>query len=448
MIKKQAWLSGVYNLENFRFVFRALKHRNYRLFFGGQSISLVGTWMQQVAMSWLVYRLTNSALLLGIVGFAGQIPAFLLSPFAGVVADRYNRHRILIVTQTLAMLQAAVLSILVFSKHIEVWQILVLSLFLGLVNSLDIPVRQAFTIEMIEDKNDLSNAIALNSSMVNLARMIGPSVAGVLIAILGEGVCFLSNAISYIAVIVSLLAMRIAPKETKPFSNHVLHDLKEGFVYVFNFVPIKDILILLALVSLMGVPYQVLMPIFARDIFHGGPKTLGFLMAMSGIGALTGAIYLAGRKSVVGLGGIIAQASALFGLGVVVFSFSRVLWFSMAIIFVAGFAMMVQMAASNIVLQTIVEEDKRGRVMSFYTMAFMGMSPFGSLLAGSLAQKIGAPHTLMFGGTCCIIGAFLFIRKLPSLREKIRPIYIKKGIIPEVARGIGAASGIEVLPEK
>ncbi|MCX5696823.1 MAG: MFS transporter [Candidatus Omnitrophica bacterium] len=448
MIKKEARFRGAYNLENFRFVFRALKHRNYRLFFGGQSISLVGTWMQQVAMSWLVYRLTNSALLLGIVGFAGQIPAFLLSPFAGVVADRYNRHRILIVTQTLAMLQAAVLSVLVFSHHIAVWQILVLSLFLGLINSFDIPVRQAFTIEMIEDKSDLGNAIALNSSVVNLARMIGPSVAGILIAVLGEGVCFLFNAISYIAVIVSLLAMRIAPKERRPFSHHVLHDLKEGFVYVFNFSPIKDILMLLALVSLMGVPYQVLMPIFARDIFHGGPKTLGFLIAMSGIGALTGAIYLAGRKSVVGLGRIIAQSSVLFGLGVFVFSFSRVLWFSMAVIFVAGFAMMVQMAASNTVLQTIVEEDKRGRVMSFYTMAFMGMSPFGCLLAGSLAQKIGAPHTLMIGGACCIIGGFLFIRKLPSLREKIHPIYIKKGIIPEVALGIGAASGIEVLPEK
>ncbi|MCX5714600.1 MAG: MFS transporter [Candidatus Omnitrophica bacterium] len=429
-------------------IFRALKHRNYRLFFSGQSISLVGTWMQQIAMSWLVYRLTNSALLLGIVGFIGQIPAFLLSPFGGVIADRYNRHRILIVTQTLAMLQALVLSILVFTKSIAVWHILMLSFFLGLVNSLDIPVRQAFTIDMIEDKNDLSNAIALNSSMVNLARMIGPSVAGILIAVVGEGLCFLLNALSYIAVIISLAAMSITPKAKKIFTNHVLYDLKEGVVYVLGFAPIKSILLLLGLISLMGVPYQVLMPIFARDIFHGGPKTLGFLMAMSGIGALTGAIYLAGRKTVVGLGRIIALASALFGLGVVVFSFSRSLWFALMVIFVAGFAMMVQMAASNTVLQTIVEEDKRGRVMSFYTMAFMGMSPFGCLLAGSLAQRIGAPHTLMFGGICCVIGAFVFSRRLPSIRKIIHPIYIKKGIIPEVARGIGAASGLEVLPGK
>jgi MFS family permease len=429
-------------------IFRALKHRNYRLYFGGQSISLVGTWMQQIALSWLVYRLTNSALLLGIVGFAGQIPAFLLSPFSGVIADRYNRHRILIVTQILAMMQAFVLAILIFTNAIAVWHILLLSLFLGLVNSLDIPVRQAFTIEMIEDKNDLSNAIALNSSMVNLARMIGPSVAGILIAVLGEGICFLLNALSYIAVIASLLAMRIAPKELRIFSNHVLHDLKEGIVYAFNFSPIRDILLLLALVSLLGVPYQVLMPIFARDIFHGGPQTLGFLMASAGIGALTGAIYLAGRKSVVGLGKIIAQVSVLFGLGVAVFSFSRVLWFALMVIFVAGFAMMVQMAASNTVLQTIVDEDKRGRVMSFYTMAFMGMAPFGSLLSGSLAQRIGAPYTLCLGGICCILGALIFMRRLPALRQKVHPVYIKKGIIPEVARGIGAASGVAVLPEK
>lgn len=401
---------------DFRFIFRALRHRNYRLFFGGQTISLIGTWMQQIAMSWLVYRLTNSALLLGIVGFVGQIPTFLLTPLAGVIADRYNRHRILIATQALAMLQALVLSILVLTKSIAVWHILALSLFMGLVNSFDIPVRQAFTIEMIENKENLSNAIALNSSMVNVARLIGPSAAGIIIAVLGEGICFLLNAVSYVAVIVSLLAMRIVPRDIRPSSNHVWHDLKEGFIYAVNFTPIKTILILLSLVSLMGMPYQVLMPIFARDIFHGGPKTLGFLMAMSGVGALIGAIYLAGRKSVIGLGKIIAVASALFGSGIVVFSFSRVLWFSMLVICVASFAMMIQMAASNTVLQTIVEEDKRGRIMSFYTMAFMGMAPFGSLLAGGLAHKIGAPYTLAFGGICCIIGAFIFIFTKKSLQ--------------------------------
>jgi len=436
------------NMIDFRLIFRALQHRNYRLFFIGQSISLVGTWMQMVAMSWLVYRLTNSAFLLGVVGFAGQIPAFLLTPFTGVIADRYNRHRILIVTQTLAMLQAAVLTILIFTGNINVGQIIALSFFLGLVSSLDIPVRQAFTVEMIEKKEDLGNAIALNSSIVNAARLIGPSIAGVLIATLGEGVCFLLNAISYCAVIVSLLLMKMAPREIKVSTNHILHDLKEGITYAFNTMPIKSILLLLSLVSLMSVPYQLLMPIFARDIFHGGPQTLGFLVAMSGVGALMGAVYLAGRKSIIGLGKRIALSSGIFGLGIIVFALSRVLWFSMAVMCVSGFAMMVQMAASNIVLQTIVDEDKRGRIMSFYTMAFMGMAPFGSLLAGSLASKIGAPNTLIFGGACCILGALMFAKNLPVLRQHIRPIYIKKGIIPEVVKGISAASGLEVLPEE
>ena len=420
------------NVIGVKHIFRALRHRNYRLFFGGQSISLVGTWMQQVAMSWMVYRLTNSALLLGIVGFSGQIPAFFLTPLAGVIADRYNRHRVLIVTQTLAMLQALILSVLVLTNRITVGQIVALSIFLGLVNSFDIPVRQAFTVEMIEEREDLGNAIALNSSMVNAARLIGPSLAGIIIAVLGEGICFLLNGVSYLAVIGSLLAMRIAPRKIKPPDTHVLQELKEGFVYAFNSTPIKFILILLSLVSLMGVPYQVLMPVFARDIFHGGSITLGFLMAMSGIGALTGAIYLASRKSVIGLGKIIPLFSGLFGLAVIAVALSGVLWFSMPVICVAGFAMMVQMAASNTVLQTIVEEDKRGRIMGLFTMAFMGMVPFGNLLAGSLASKIGAPNTLLLGGTCCVIGALMFIRKLPSLRERIRPIYIEKGIITEV----------------
>ena len=422
------------NKIDFRLVFRALQYRNYRLFFGGQSISLIGTWMQSIAMSWLVYRLTNSALLLGIVGFVGQLPSFLLMPFAGVIADRYNRHRILIVTQVLAMLQAAVLSVLVLTNTIAVWHILVLSVLLGLINAFDMPVRQAFTVEMIEKREDLGNAIALNSSMVNIARLVGPSVAGILIAVVGEGICFLLNGVSYLAAIGVLLAMKIAPRKIKPPDTHVLHELKEGFVYAFNSTPIKFILILLSLVSLMGVPYQVLMPVFARDIFHGGSITLGFLMAMSGIGALTGAIYLASRKSVIGLGKIIPLFSGLFGLAVIVVALSRVLWFSMPVICVAGFAMMVQMAASNTVLQTIVEEDKRGRIMGLFTMAFMGMVPFGSLLAGSLASKIGAPNTLLLGGTCCVIGALIFVRKLPSLREKIRPIYIEKGIITEVTK--------------
>ncbi len=437
-----------FDLNNLEHIFRALKNRNYRLFFIGQSISLSGTWMQQIAMSWLVYRMTNSAFLLGIVGFFGQLPSFMLTPVAGVIADRHNRHRILIITQTLAMLQALLLSILVFTNYIQVWQIIALSIFLGVVNSFDIPVRQAFTIEMIDKKEDLGNAIALNSSMVNMARLIGPSIGGIIIAAFGEGVCFLFNAVSYVAVIISLLIMKISRVPRKDTRQHLLRELKDGFVYAFNFAPIKYILLLLGLISLTGVPYQVLMPVFARDIFHGGPKTLGFLMAMAGIGALGGAIYLAGRKTVVGLARVIAIAAAMFGLGLIIFSHSKVLWFSLPVVAIAGFSMMVQMAASNTILQTIVEEDKRGRIMSLYATAFMGVAPFGSLIAGGLASKIGAPNTLFFGGICCIIGAYLFFRKLPLVREKIRPIYVKKGIIPEVAKGIGVASGLEILSEQ
>lgn len=376
---------------------------------------MVGTWMQSIAMSWLVYRLTNSAFLLGIVGFLGQLPAFLLMPFAGVFADRYNRHRILLVTQSLAMAQALVLTALVFTNAIAVWHIIFLSVCLGLINAFDMPVRQAFTVEMIEKREYLGNAIALNSSMVNVARLAGPSIAGILIAVAGEGVCFLLNALSYCAVIASLLAMKIVPRVVNSSRNHVLYDIREGFRYVFNSGPIRTILLLLSLVSLMGVPYQVLMPVFAHDVFHGGPKTLGFLMAMAGGGALSGALYLAGKKDTAGLERLIPEAAAVFGLGITVFSFSRVLWFSLPVIFVSGFAIMVQMAASNTVLQTIVEEDKRGRVMSFYTMSFMGMVPFGSLLAGSVAGAFGAPNTLLLGGVICILGAMVF-----ALRRKKR----------------------------
>lgn len=430
------------DLSNFKLIFRALRHRNYRLFFTGQTISLIGTWMQQIALSWLVYRLTNSAFLLGLVGFLGQIPTLLLTPFAGVIADRHHRHRILVITQALAMLQALLLAALVLTNNIKVWEIIVLSIVMGLINSFDIPVRQAFTIEMIERKEDLGNAIALNSSMVNVARLIGPSIAGIIIALLGEGLCFLINGLSYIAVIISLLMMEITKRNISPPKHHVLHELKDGFIYAFGFPPIRYILILLGLISLTGVPYQILMPIFAKDIFHGGPKTLGFLMAMSGAGALTGAIYLAGRRTVVGLGKIIAINSSLFALGVMVFAQSRVLWFSMLMLYISGFAMMVQMAASNTILQTIVEEDKRGRVMGFYSMALLGMTPVGSLLAGSLASNVGAPHTLAIGAICCLAGTVMFIKKLPSIKKIIHPIYIKKGIIPEVAEGIGAASNL------
>ncbi|MGA2622926.1 MAG: MFS transporter [Bacteroidota bacterium] len=433
--------------KGLKLTFRALRFRNYRLFFGGQLISLIGTWMQQIAVTWLVYRLTNSAFLLGAVGFAGQMPIFIVTPFAGVFADRLNRHRILVATQTLSMVQATILAILTLTGNIQIIHIFLLSIFLGLINAFDNPTRQSFVLEMIENKEDLGNAIALNSSMFNSARLLGPSIAGIVIAAIGEGLCFLLNALSFVAVIIALLAMRIAPRERKQESHGVLEGFKEGFNYAFGFAPIKYILLLLALVSVMGMPYAVLMPIFARDILHGGPRTLGFLMGATGMGAVTGAIFLASRKSVAGLSRWIPTAASIFGTGLIAFSFSRSLWLSMGLLYVVGFGMMVQMASSNSILQTISDDDKRGRVMSFYAMAFMGMAPFGSLLAGSLASFIGAPTTLMISGICCIIGATVFAAKLPMLREKIRPIYMKIGIIPEVSSGIQAAAQLTVPPE-
>ena len=429
--KKTTDPSNPQDKNGLRLIFRALSHRNYRLFFGGQGISLIGTWMQQIAMSWLAYRLTGSALLLGVVGFTSRIPTFLLASLAGVLADRWNRHRILVITQTLSMIQAMILAILVLTETVAVWHIISLSLLLGLINALDIPARQSFVVDMIEKREDLGNAIALNSSIVNGARLIGPSVAGVLIATLGEGMCFLLNGLSFIAVIMALLAMKIAPKQREMPSSQVFQGLKEGFSYAFGFAPIRSVLLLLALVSLMGMPYTVLMPIFAEKILHGGPQALGFLMGATGVGAMAGSIYLASRKSVLGLGKIIVISANLFGIGLIAFSLSRLFWLSLLFMLLTGFGMMVQMASSNTVLQTIVEEDKRGRVMSFYTMAFMGMVPFGSLLAGGLANKIGAPNTVMMGGVACILGSAMFAKKLPSLRKIAHPIYVEKGIVSE-----------------
>lgn len=436
------------NLTGPAFLLRALSHRNYRLFFSGQTVSLVGTWMTRIATSWLVYRLSSSALLLGIVGFAGQIPSFLLAPFAGVLVDRWDRHRLLVITQAMAMLQSFALGILALTGLINIWHIIVLSLFQGLINAFDMPARQAFVVEMIEKKEDLANAIALNSSMVNAARLLGPSLGGVIIAAVGEGWCFMLDGISYVAVIASLLAMNLTRRATRPGRGaNMLRQLREGWSYVSGFPPIRKILLLLALVSLVGMPYTVLMPVFANEILHGGPNTLGLLMAASGVGAFSGAIFLASRRSVLGLGKYIPLTAAIFGGGLVAFSFSRVLWLSLLLMIVTGLGFMIQMAVSNTLLQTIVEEDKRGRVMSFYTMAFMGTAPFGSLLAGSVAARIGAPHTLMFGGLGCIFGALWFANSLQALRQDVRPIYVKIGILPEMAAGIQNTSELTVPPE-
>jgi MFS family permease len=427
--------------------FRAFKYWNYRLWFSGQGISLIGTWMQRIAMGWLVYRLTNSAFLLGMVGFVSQLPILLITPFAGVFIDRWSRYNVVLIMQILAMIQAFVLAILVLLGAIQMWHVMVLSVILGIINAFDMPARQSFVIEMVDKKEDLGNAIAMNSTMFNGARLFGPSLAGLLIALVGEGICFLLNGVSFIAVIASLLMMKIKPRKIIESQASVFQELKHGFSYVYNSPPIKAILLLLGSVSLLSMSYTILMPIIASQTLHGGPSTLGFLMAATGIGAIAGALYLASKTSVLGLERWISKATAVFGLGLVAFSLSRMYWLSMLLMLFVGFGMMVQMACCNTVIQTIIDEDKRGRVMAFYTISFMGTAPFGSLLAGAVASKIGAPNTIFLSGIFCLIGAWLFRRELPALKKIIHPIYAKMGIIPEIATGIQAASQLTKPPE-
>jgi MFS family permease len=421
---------------------RAMRHRNFRLFFGGQSISLIGTWMTRIATAWLVYTLTGSAWLLGIVGFAGQIPTFLLAPFAGVWVDRLNRRHVLVVTQSLAMVQSLALAVLTLTHRITIAEILVLSVFQGFINAFDMPGRQAFLVQMIEGREDLGNAIALNSSMVNMARLVGPSLAGLVIAGFGEGYCFLIDGISYIAVIISLLMMRLPQMTLNLVVVSMATQLKEGWAYVSTFAPVRTILLLFAIISLMGMPFTVLMPVFAAKVLHGGAHTLGFLMGALGAGALVGAISLAFRKSVLGLGRVIPISSAIFGAGLIAFGLSRIEWLSLALMAITGYGMMRQMAASNTIIQTVVPEDKRGRVMSYYTMAFVGMAPFGSLLAGGLAHVMSAPMALIVTGSFCIAGAAWFATQLPNIRLHIRPIYRELGILPpEVISVMGNGGG-------
>ncbi|MBN1780974.1 MFS transporter [bacterium] len=429
-------------------MFRALNAPNYRLYFSGQGISLTGSWMQVVAMSWLVYRLTGSAFLLGFVGFSSQFPSFVLGPLAGVMIDRWNKHRTLVTTQTLFMIQAFVMASLVLSGRIEVWHIIVLSVCLGMVNAIDMPLRQSFIVILVGDKNNLGNAIALNSMMFNGARLVGPAIAGIIVAKAGEGICFLINAVSYLAVIAALLAMKHIPKEPGAGRSHVWSDLKEGFGYAFRFVPIRSILSLIALISMMGMSFHVLMPVFAREVLGGDARTLGFLMSAIGVGALFGAVILASRKSALGLEKIIAAAALIFSMGLVLLSFSRTLLLSLGLIAVAGFGMMAYMVSSNTLLQTLVDDNKRGRIMSLYTTAFMGMTPIGSLISGSLAHAIGAPHTVLIGGLICISGSLFFIRKLPEFRKTAEPVFIEKGLIPPVAEGIQSATELTAHAEQ
>ena len=386
--------------------------------------------MTRIATSWLVFRLTGSALLLGTVSFAGQIPTFIFAPLAGVWVDRLERRQVLVWTQTLSMVQSLALAGLTLSHHITIHWILALSVMQGIINAFDMPGRQSFMVQMVEDRRDLSNAIAINSSMVNMARLVGPSLAGMLIAVTSEGWCFLIDGISYLAVIASLLLMHLNLAPMKRRVSSTFTDLKEGWTYVSEFLPVRTILLLFAVVSLMGMPFVVLMPIFAATVLHGGPHTLGFLMGAMGVGALISALALAARKSVLGLVRMIPIAAAVFGFGLIGFGLSRVFWLSMIMVLIAGMGMMQGMAGSNTIIQTIVTEDKRGRVMSYYTMAFVGMAPFGSLLAGSMAHAVGAPWTVIGNGSAVVLGAAWFWTQLPAVRRAIRPIYQEMGILP------------------
>lgn len=430
----------------FSHVFRALSSRNFRLFFAGQVVSLIGLWMTRIATSWLVYRLTDSALLLGIVGFASQIPTFFVAPFAGVLVDRFNKRQLLVCTQALAMLQSLTLAGLTLSGTITITHIILLSLLQGLIDAFDMPGRQSFLVSMVDRKEDLSNAIALNSSMFNGARLIGPSIAGVVIAAWGEGICFLIDGISYIAVLAALLAMRVPP-HVNGRRRSIARDLHEGFRYITDFWPIAYILILIAMLSLFGMPYIVLMPVISRDLLGGGANTFGFLMAASGLGALSGALYLASRRTVLGLGRLIILAACLFAAALVCAALSRNLALTLLLMVVGGWSAIVQLASCNTLLQTLVEDDKRGRVMSFYTMSLMGMAPLGSLLAGFAANRIGAPQTLIAAGVLCLATAAWFARQLPAIREKVRPVYVRLGILPEVAAGLQSATTHAAPPD-
>ena len=397
-------------------ILRALASKNYRLYFCGQAVSLIGTWIQQIAMRWLVYRLTKSTLLLGFVGFASDIPVFLLVPVAGVLADKFKRHRILAITQTLAAVQAFVLAILVLTNRAAVWHIIVLSALLGIINAFDIPARQAFLVDVVEDKKDLGNAIALNSFIFNGALLIGPSIAGFLIVFFGEGACFILNGVSYLALIGALLRMKISDRKMASANLQLGRGILEGATYAFRSVPIRSILMLVALVSFMGVSYMLLMPVFAVDVLHGGPQAFGYLMSATGVGALAGAVFLASRKNIMGLGKLIVAAGISYGIGLSVLSLSHYLVLSLFIALVLGFCLMLQMASCNTILQTIVDDKKRGRMISLFVMARRGVESFGSLVAGAFAHSFGTPDTLMVGGIVCLLASVAFATKLSLLK--------------------------------
>jgi len=417
-------------------IFSSLHSRNYRLYFTGQGISLIGTWMQNIALSWLVYRLSGSVFLLGLVGFTTQIPSFILSPFAGVISDRYNRLKIMKLAQVFFMLHALTMAILVLTNTIEVWHIITLSIVFGIINAFDTPARQSLVIDLIDDPKDLGNAIALNSAIFNSGRLVGPAIAGITIAVVGEGICFLLNALSFVAVIAALMQIKIPIKQISIHPGNFKKSFAEGFHYTFHSMPIRTLITMLAILSLIGLPVVVLLPAYAKEILHGSADTLGYLMSALGAGALCGALYMASRKTVLGLGRIITVSIGVYGLALTLASFSQVTYFSMMVFFFSGLTMVLSLSSINTMLQTIADEDKRGRVMSFYAMALMGTTPIGNLLSGTLASGIGIPYTLLISGTITVLSAVWLGLNLKSLRKYVRPIYINKGILPGLPHDI------------
>lgn len=430
------------SVGSLQFILRAFSSRNYRLYFFGQLVSMMGTWLTLVATSWLVYRLASKSMphsearVLGVVNFAAQIPILVMAPFGGVWVDRFNKHRIVVITQTLSMLESFALAFLALSHVIQIWQIVALNAFQGLVNAFDVPARQSFVVDMVERREDLPNAIALSSSIVHAARLIGPAIAGFLIAHFGEGYCFLFDGFSYLGVIIALLMMHVRPHVRPVGRKHVLHEFKDGVVYAFGFAPIRALLLLTACTSILAMGLSTLMPLFASQILHGDERVFSWLVGSSGVGAFIGTIYLASRRSVLGLGGVMVIANTTLGLGMLGFSQSHYLPLSMVLLFVTGGSLVVQMAAANTVLQTIVDDEKRGRLMSLFSMCFMGMGPFGSLLAGEMGTRLGPPRTLLIAGCVCLAAGAMFGVVLRKLRHLVHPIYVKRGILPEVAEGV------------
>lgn len=413
------------------FLMRSLKHRNYRLFFFGQAVSVIGTWTQMTALGWLVLRMTNSPVWLGVAAFCGQVPVFCLAPLAGVIADRMDRRRLVTATQILALVQAAVLGVLTLTGIVALWHILVLGLVLGVVNAFDMPARQSLVVQMLETPKDLPNALALNSLLVNVSRIAGPAIGGYVIHLWGEGPCFVVNAVSYLAVIIALLAMRVRPVTRRPDGRSLLAHLGEGARYAASHAPIRSLLLFVAAVSLLGMPYNVLLPMFARDVLGGGPRIYGLLLDAVGLGAVISVLYVAGRRTVRGLERIMAATCALFGIALIAFGLSRWLPLSLALLTITGFGAVVQFIGANTLVQTLVDDDKRGRVMSFHTMSFIGMGTFGNLLIGGLAKALGPSAAVMLGGAGCLVAAAVLAAALPGLDRAVHPIYVRMGIVTE-----------------